>query len=249
MDATHDPLRQAPRPARDERGPRGERERLQRADRPDRAPRFDRDARPPRQEREERSDRPARDGGGHRTAGTADRGAAPPRTDFDRSGPRFDRAPQRDRERDAERPSFRNDAERAFDDDRPRERAPRQAPDVGMETFRIEVGHQHGVKPGNIVGAIANEADLESRYIGRIDIRDSFSLIDLPQGMPHEVMEHLRRVRVAGQQLKISRDDGSPPQRGGETERPRRSGPGDGPRRGGPGRPGGFTGRPPRRDR
>ena len=74
-----------------------------------------------------------------------------------------------------------------------------------METFRIEVGHRHGVKPGNIVGAIANEAELESRFIGRIDIRDDFSLIDLPEGMPREVMDHLKRVRVAGQPLRISR--------------------------------------------
>ena len=57
-----------------------------------------------------------------------------------------------------------------------------------METYRIEVGHHHGVKPGNIVGAIANEADLESKYIGRIDIRDDHSLLDLPEGMPPELL-------------------------------------------------------------
>src|SRR5690606_25054808 len=107
------------------------------------------------------------------------------------------------------RPRIENFAEAGFDDApaprAPRERdAPRGAPEVGMETFRIEVGHVHGVKPGNIVGAIANEAELESRYIGRIDIRDAYSLIDLPEGMPREIMDHLKRVRVAGQQLKIS---------------------------------------------
>ena len=74
-----------------------------------------------------------------------------------------------------------------------------------METFRIEVGHAHGVQPGNIVGAIANEADLESRYIGRIDIRDDYSLVDLPEGMPREVLEHLKKVRVAGQPLRMRR--------------------------------------------
>lgn len=78
-----------------------------------------------------------------------------------------------------------------------------------METFRIEVGHAHGVQPGNIVGAIANEADLESRYIGRIDIRDGYSLVDLPQGMPRELLELLKRVRVAGQMLRMRRWDGS----------------------------------------
>jgi len=76
-------------------------------------------------------------------------------------------------------------------------------PDAGMQTYRIEVGHQHGVQPGNIVGAIANEAELESRFIGRIDIRDDFSLVDLPEGMPPELLQHLKKVRVAGQQLRM----------------------------------------------
>lgn len=86
---------------------------------------------------------------------------------------------------------------------------PRAAPEAGMETFRVEVGHVHGVKPGNIVGAIANEAGLESRYIGRIDIHEDHSILDLPEGMPPEIMAHLRTSWVVGQQLRISRWDGS----------------------------------------
>ena len=86
---------------------------------------------------------------------------------------------------------------------------PRSAPDPGMETYRVEVGHAHGVKPGNIVGAIANEAGLESRYIGRIDIHDDHSILDLPEGMPPEIMSHLQKAWVVGQQLRISRWDGS----------------------------------------
>jgi ATP-dependent RNA helicase DeaD len=82
---------------------------------------------------------------------------------------------------------------------------PRGAPEAGMETYRIEVGHMHGVKPGNIVGAIANEADLESRFIGRIDIHDDHSILDLPEGMPPELLSHLQRVRVAGQPLRLHR--------------------------------------------
>ena len=74
-----------------------------------------------------------------------------------------------------------------------------------METYRIEVGHRHGVQPGNIVGAIANEAELEARFIGRIDIRDEFSLVDLPEGMPPELLQHLKKVRVAGQMLRMRR--------------------------------------------
>ena len=78
-------------------------------------------------------------------------------------------------------------------------------PEEGMERFRIEVGHAHGVKPGNIVGAIANEAGIDSQYIGRITIYDDYSLLDLPEGMPRDIFNDLKKVRVSGQQLKISR--------------------------------------------
>jgi ATP-dependent RNA helicase DeaD len=82
------------------------------------------------------------------------------------------------------------------------------ATEEGKRTYRIEVGHEHGVKPGNIVGAIANEAGLDSQYIGRLSIRDHYSLIDLPDGMPKEVFEHLKKVWVVQQQLRIHEWDG-----------------------------------------
>ena len=82
---------------------------------------------------------------------------------------------------------------------------PASGPEPEMERFRIEVGHSHGVKPGNIVGAIANEAGLESRYIGRIDIHDDYSTVDLPEGMPKDIFRTLKKVWVSGQQLRISK--------------------------------------------
>jgi ATP-dependent RNA helicase DeaD len=75
----------------------------------------------------------------------------------------------------------------------------------GMERFRLEVGNQHGVKPGNIVGAIANEAGLESKYIDQITIHDDFSTVDLPEDMPRDIFRDLKKVWVSGQQLRISR--------------------------------------------
>jgi ATP-dependent RNA helicase DeaD len=114
-------------------------------------------------------------------------------------------------------PRAANAGEAMFADDRGPVRKPARTRDseYAMETFRIEVGHAHGVQPGNIVGAIANEADLESRFIGRIDIRDDYSLVDLPEGMPRELLEHLKKVRVGGQQLRMRRaedaDTGAPP--------------------------------------
>jgi ATP-dependent RNA helicase DeaD len=79
-----------------------------------------------------------------------------------------------------------------------------------MESFRIEVGHAHGVKPGHVIGAIANEAGVEGRYIGRLDIRDDHSFIELPAGMPKEIFQTLKKTRVAGQPLRISRVSSAP---------------------------------------
>jgi len=63
----------------------------------------------------------------------------------------------------------------------------------------------------NIVGAIANEAGLEGKHIGHVDIRDDHTFIDLPEGMPRDIFRSLQKVRVVGQELRISRVDGKPP--------------------------------------
>ncbi|MES9888562.1 MAG: DEAD/DEAH box helicase [Candidatus Sedimenticola sp. 6PFRAG1] len=109
-----------------------------------------------------------------------------------------------------ERASRSERSERKYDERRDRKkertkRKPESPPEEGMERFRIEVGHNHDVKPGNIVGAIANEAGLESQYIGHIKIQDDHSLIDLPEGMPKDVFQDLKKTWVCGQKLNISR--------------------------------------------
>ena len=83
----------------------------------------------------------------------------------------------------------------------------KMAPAAGTDRFRIEVGRTHGVAPGHIVGAIANEAGLDSKYIGRIELYDDHSTVDLPSGMPREVLQVLKKTWVSGQQMRISRMD------------------------------------------
>ncbi len=82
--------------------------------------------------------------------------------------------------------------------------------EAGMVRYRIEVGREQGVQPKNIVGAIANEAGIESRYIGQITLYDSYSTVDLPETMPAEVFKHLQQVWVCGQQLQLSIAGGVP---------------------------------------
>ena len=124
------------------------------------------------------------------------------RTDRDR-GDRNDR--DRGDRKGRDRGSRRDREERG---DR-KERSPRpdrgnHEKEEGLQTYRIEVGHDHGVKPGNIVGAIANEAGIDSKHMGRIQINDDYSTIDLPEGMPKDIFTDLKSVRVAGQKLNIS---------------------------------------------
>ena len=115
------------------------------------------------------------------------------------------------------------------DEERPRRKERKQeefsGESIAMERFRIEVGHEHQVKPGDIVGAIANEADLSSAYIGRISLFDDHSTVDLPAGMPAEMLQLLKKVRVRSQPLNIqsqgAADDFTP---GAKTPRPKRSG-------------------------
>lgn len=94
-------------------------------------------------------------------------------------------------------------------------RAPRtrskSTPDEGMQRYRIEVGHTHGAKPGNIVGAIANEANISSKNIGAIEIYDNFSTVDLPKGLAKETQDVLQKTRVAGRPLSIREWSDTPP--------------------------------------
>ncbi|QEM82485.1 DEAD/DEAH box helicase [Halomonas binhaiensis] len=109
-------------------------------------------------------------------------------------------APRRERN---ER-SDRNDRERSSR--RRDDRAPRE----GMTRYRVSVGHKDGVKPGQLVGALANEGGIEGSRIGRIDIRNAFSVVELPNSLPASILTKMARARVAGRALEISEDRGSP---------------------------------------
>ncbi len=118
------------------------------------------------------------------------------------------RAPRESRDRRA------NGRDRDGRDNR-RSKTPRgkRAPDEGMQRYRIDVGHSHGAKPGNIVGAIANEANINSKHIGAIEIYDNFSTVDLPMGMPKETKDILQNTRVSGQRMSLREWSDTPPPR------------------------------------
>ncbi|CCG85732.1 DEAD/DEAH family ATP-dependent RNA helicase [Erwinia piriflorinigrans] len=145
-------------------------------------------------------------------------------------------APQRPRREFRERDERRGDrpdrgprearGEAPRDGDRPR----RERRDVGdMEVYRIEVGRDDGVEVRHIVGAIANEGDISSRYIGNIKLFGTHSTIELPKGMPGDVLQHFTRTRILNKPMNMQLIGDAQPrsnERGGE----RRPG---GPARGG----------------
>ncbi len=128
----------------------------------------------------------------------------------------------------------------------PRERRDRNEPREyrdkplapGFNRYRLEVGSSSDIRPANIVGAIANEAGIESEFINNIVIHESHSLVDLPEGMPESIFKTLKKTRVGGKAIELEQVDEEPVKR-----RSFRSGGGD---RGGNdrgGRSGGGRGR------
>jgi ATP-dependent RNA helicase DeaD len=103
---------------------------------------------------------------------------------------------------DKERPPRRKDDTSAPRGKKRRDKTSTE-PDSDKQRYRIDVGHEHGVKPGNIVGAIANEAGLDGEHIGHISIEKNYSLVDLPAGMPRDIFMDLKKVRVCGRPMKI----------------------------------------------
>ncbi|MBT0725886.1 DEAD/DEAH family ATP-dependent RNA helicase [Rosenbergiella australiborealis] len=116
------------------------------------------------------------------------------------------RPPRREfRERDDRRDERRSDDRRGNRDSGPREDRPRrERRDVGdMLLYRIEVGRNDGVEVRHIVGAIANEGDISSRYIGNIKLFDGHSTIELPKGMPGEVLQHFTKTRILNKPMNM----------------------------------------------
>lgn len=131
-----------------------------------------------RNERSDRGDRPRRDRNDRNERSDRPRGDRPDRARNDRSN-------------------------ESRGDDKPRGRG--RPTDVELEMFRLDVGREHGVQVKNIVGAIANEANINSRFIGDIRLNDDHSTIELPKGMPEETLSHLRSVQVCKRPLNLKK--------------------------------------------
>ena len=109
---------------------------------------------------------------------------------------------------------------------------PRRRTEEGMVCYRMEIGRNQGIRYKDIVGAIANESGIDAEFIGRIELRDDHSFVDLPKGMPREIYKHLQQVRVRNHDMRLRRIDDDRPAR--EARRPHGKRHGDSRGKGGP---------------
>src|SRR6185503_6264018 len=124
--------------------------------------------------------------------------------------------PPADRARDRNRPRAA-DRRREHDRSMPRvagQRKPR--PDAPMATYRIGVGRRHRVQPNAIVGAIANEGGLSRQDFGHIDIKVDHSLVELPADLAPATLAALKRTRISGQLIELTREGTRRPDRHGK---------------------------------
>ena len=133
-----------------------------------------------------------------------DKPQRPMRESRDDSRDRGGRGERNDRGNDRGGRNERGDRNDSRREERPR-RERSATPNEGMIRYRLEVGRSHGVRPGNIVGCIANEANIDSQFIQQLNIDDSYSTVDLPSDMPKEALADLKNAWVCGQQLKIAK--------------------------------------------
>ena len=89
-------------------------------------------------------------------------------------------------------------------------RGPAREPAAGNATYWIAVGHQDRVRPGNIVGALANEVGLPASAIGAIDLRGNHSLVELPADLTSAQLEAAANAEINGRRLGLRKDTGRP---------------------------------------
>lgn len=77
--------------------------------------------------------------------------------------------------------------------------------EMGMDQYRVDIGGDDGLQPKNLVGAIANTAGIEGRLIGKIKIEPKFSFVDLPKGMPRNILQTLQKLKVSGKQMNLQK--------------------------------------------
>ena len=130
------------------------------------------------------------------------------------SAPRDDRDNKREEGRGKKGPPRGERKERDFDrSDKgkgSKEKGPRRKKDVPWEIAKLYIGagRKAGVRPADIVGAIANEVGVDSSAVGAIEIADRFTLVEVPEEIAEEIIAALKATTIKGKRVPVRRDDG-----------------------------------------
>ncbi|MDX2251353.1 MAG: DEAD/DEAH box helicase [Nitrospira sp.] len=112
--------------------------------------------------------------------------------------------PYRSMQRPGGRPGDRDRGAPSRPGNRPSQGRPgRVGPMAGMTRIYIGAGWSAGIRPGDLVGAIANEAKINSNALGGIEVLDRFSLVEVPDAMASKIIDALGRTRIKGQKVAV----------------------------------------------
>ena len=75
-----------------------------------------------------------------------------------------------------------------------------------MTAIFVGAGRAAGIRPGDLVGAITNEAGLTSKQLGKITLADRHALVDVPESLVERVLKALQKTTIRGQRVEVRRD-------------------------------------------
>lgn len=78
-----------------------------------------------------------------------------------------------------------------------------EQPEEGMTRLFIGIGRQDGLRPGDLVGAIANEVGLPGKSVGTIEVLDRTAFVEVPSDRAAEVIEALGRTKIRGKRVRV----------------------------------------------
>ena len=92
-----------------------------------------------------------------------------------------------------------------WDEGRSRGRRSGRGAEAGMTRLFINIGKKQGIRPGDIVGAIAGESGIPGKMIGSIDMYDRYTFVDVPRGQVGAIIKAMKKSKIKGKSVNVER--------------------------------------------
>ena len=96
-----------------------------------------------------------------------------------------------------------------WEEGRGRGRRSGRGAESGMTRLFINIGKKQGIRPGDIVGAIAGESGIPGKMIGSIDMYDRYTFVDVPRGQVGAIIKAMKKSKIKGKSVNVERANGT----------------------------------------